>query len=119
MFLLTQKRFVLLTICITVFAGIFRSYNFINRLSLGADQVSFLLLSRYALFHHKLPLWGPFSSAGPFQTGGEWYWLVMAAQAVYPFSIITPWIVFVGLSILFVYLMIQFEKSLSVRNLVS
>lgn len=112
MFILAQKRFVLLTICITAFAGIFRSFNFLNRLSLGTDQISFLLLSRYALFNFKLPLWGPFSSAGPFQTGGEWYWLLMAAQAVYPFSIITPWIVFVGLSVLFVFLIIQLGKEL-------
>lgn len=112
MFTLTQKKYLLLTIIICVVAGFFRFYNFFNRLSLGVDQVSFLLLSRYALFNHKLPLWGPFSSAGPFQTGGEWYWLIMAAQAPFPFSIITPWIVFTAVSVLFVFLIIQFGKEL-------
>lgn len=76
-----------------------RFYNYSSRWALWVDQASFALLTRYAFFHHKLPLLGQFTSAGPFQAGGEWYWLLMIFQAFYPNSLLAPW---VGITILYV-----------------
>ena len=98
-------------------ATILRFYAYDRRWAPGADQVSFALLSRFALFHHHLPLFGPFSSAGPFQTGGEWYWLIMAGQAIFPFSFLTPWVVFTIFYVVFVFLIYVVAKEIGGKNL--
>jgi len=92
---------------------ILRFYNYSARWVLWVDQASFALLTRYALFNHRLPLLGPFSSAGPFQTGGEWYWLMMLMQAFYPWSLITPWVGISVLGVVFVLAMMLLAKELA------
>lgn len=93
-------------LCILLFAAFLRFYNYENRWGLAYDQAHDVLLARYALENYKIPLVGPFSSAGPFQTGGEWYWIIMAATAVYPNAIITPWIAMTLLSLVFLYVLV-------------
>lgn len=93
-------------------AAFLRFYNFENRWGLAYDQAHDALVARYALKEHKIPLLGPFSSAGAFQSGGEWYWFIMLATAVYPYSVLTPWIMLTILYIFFVLLIILLGKEL-------
>lgn len=73
-------------------ALILRFYNYFERWGLAYDQAQFAIVARFALESHKLPLLGPFSSGGPFQTGGEWYWVVMTGTSLFPTSIISAWV---------------------------
>ncbi len=94
-------------IAIFLLAVFLRFYNYENRWGLGYDQAHDAIVARYALQNFKIPLVGPFSSAGPFQTGGQWYWFVMAGVAVYPFSILSPWVFTTLLSLAFVFLIMR------------
>lgn len=100
------------TAAIVVLAAFLRFYDYGNRWVLHVDQASFAVHARYALFHAKLPLFGQFTSAGPFQAGGEWYWFLMIAQAFYPFSILTQWVVLTIVYIIFVYLIVLLGERL-------
>ena len=71
------KRIVVATWIIVGIAFVLRFYNYNNRWGLAYDQAHDALVARYALEAGKIPLVGPFSSAGAFQTGGEWYWIIM------------------------------------------
>lgn len=90
-----------------------RFYNYENRWGLAYDQAHDAVVAQYALEAHKIPLVGPFSSAGPFQTGGEWYWLIMTAIALYPSAVIAPWIFLSLTYVLFVYIIILVGKELA------
>lgn len=92
---------------IIVLSIILRFYNYQDRWGLAYDQAHDALVARYALEAHKIPLLGPFSSAGPFQTGGEWYWFIMVGTALYPYWVLTPWIFLTVIHVVFVYLMIR------------
>lgn len=99
-------------VLLILFAAILRFYNYENRWGLAYDQAHDALVARYALEAHKIPLVGPFSSAGPFQSGGEWYWFIMAATAFYPNAVITPWVILTLFHVLFVLLIIFVGKEL-------
>ncbi len=107
-----KHSIIIVTVGIVLLAFILRFYDYGNRWELGYDQAHDALVARAALAEHKIPLLGPFSSAGPFQTGGQWYWFIMAATALYPASVLTPWIVLTLIYVFFVYLMIQFGTEL-------
>ncbi|MCL4359720.1 glycosyltransferase family 39 protein [Patescibacteria group bacterium] len=81
-----------------------RFVDYPSRWGLAYDQAHDALLSRFALAAHKLPLLGPFSSAGPFQTGGEWYWFIMAGTFLGRGELIAPWVAMTCLSVLFVFM---------------
>lgn len=87
---------------IIILAIFLRFINFDNRWGLGYDQASFALVGKYAADAHVIPLLGPFSSSGPFQTGGEWYWLVAVGHILFPGIVIGPWIFMGMLSLVFV-----------------
>ena len=110
--LLGSHWFVICLLSILTIATILRFYNYENRWGLAYDQAHDSIVARYALENHKTPLVGPFSSAGPFQTGGEWYWFIMAATFFYPNAIITPWVVLTLLHSLLVLLIIFIGKEL-------
>ena len=103
-------------IVVLVIAIFLRFYNYSNRWGLAYDQAHDAIIARHALQQHLIPLVGPFSSAGPFQTGGEWYWIIMLGTSLYPFKVITPWLFITGLSLLFVYLMIRVGTRLMDRK---
>lgn len=90
---------------IILIACFFRFYNYYNRWGLAYDQAQFSVVARYALETFQIPLLGPFSSGGPFQTGGEWYWIVMLGTVFYPNNILSPWIFVTLLTILAVFVM--------------
>lgn len=71
----------------------FRFFEYENRLGFAYDQARDVIVSRFAVQNHGLPLTGPFSSAGPFVYGPQWYWILMGMILTYPFSIYTPWVI--------------------------
>lgn len=99
-------------IALLLFAAILRFYDYAHRFALASDQAGFAIVSHYALETKQLPLLGPFSSAGPFQTGGEWYWYIMVGSVLFPPSIIAPWIFLTLSSVALVFLMVLIGKAL-------
>jgi hypothetical protein len=98
-----KKHQYLIALILIIFLAIFlRFINYENRWGLAYDQAHDALLARYALSKHLLPLLGPFSSGGPFQTGGEWYWFIMLGTIVFPWATLTPWIFLTILYVFFV-----------------
>jgi hypothetical protein len=89
---------------IVVLAIILRFSNYDNRWILGGDQSSFALNARYMISSHSLPFLGPFSSAGPFQTSGIWYWIIALGTLLNPHLIYSPWIFLTCIYVLFVIL---------------
>ncbi|MCX6782599.1 MAG: hypothetical protein NTZ20_01190 [Candidatus Levybacteria bacterium] len=106
----SANKFLIFASCIVMFAIFLRFYNYENRWGLAYDQAHDAIISKYALDNHKLPLLGPFSSAGPFQTGGEWYWLLMIPLSLYPNSIYSPWIFITIIYVFFVGMCIYVGK---------
>ncbi|HEX8931639.1 MAG TPA: hypothetical protein VF810_00610 [Patescibacteria group bacterium] len=107
-----KHSFTFVVLSIVIVAAFLRFYNFGNRWGLAYDQAHDAMIARYALAHFKLPLLGPFSSAGAFQTGGEWYWIVMLGTAMFPWLIMGPWVLITSSYILFVFLIILLAKEL-------
>jgi hypothetical protein len=107
-----KNWFVIGIFTLVFFAALLRFYNYDNRWGLGYDQAHDVLVARYALEDQKIPLLGPFSSAGPFQTGGEWYWFIMASTLVYPNTVITPWVVLTSIYVIFVLLVTLLGKEI-------
>jgi hypothetical protein len=105
-----QKNFVYLVIAICILGAGLRFYNYPNRWGLAYDQARDALVARSALDQTKIPLVGPFSSAGPFQTGGEWYWLIMLGTQFSPSRVIAPWVFMTSLYVLYIALLIYFGK---------
>lgn len=97
---------------ILLIAIFLRFYNYDNRWGLAGDQAHDAIVARYALENQKIPLLGPFSSAGAFQTGGEWYWIIMFGTQVFPQSVIAPWVFITVLSVFFVFLIIKIGERL-------
>lgn len=97
-------RFIMCSLIVIVLAATFRFYDYQNRYVLGADQARDAIIARFALTKHMLPLTGPFSSAGPFFTGPEWFWFVMLGSILYPGSFLSPWVLLTCLFILAVYI---------------
>lgn len=75
-------------VVLVLLAGWLRLVRFHDRWGLAYDQAHDALVARYAIEHGKIPLVGPFSSAGQFQTSGIWYWYIMAASVP---DLSTPW----------------------------
>lgn len=111
-FLKSNTCYYILFILLIVGALFLRFYNYENRWRLAYDQAHDATLARYALEQGKIPLLGPFSSAGPFQTGGQWYWIVMVGTAAFPFWVNGAWIFMTFLYVLFVILIILFANKL-------
>lgn len=103
--LFLKQHYFLIGIIILAFLGAFlRFYDFTNRWGFAYDQAHDVIVARFAISHFKLPLLGPFSSAGPFQTGGEWYWFVMLGAILFPFFINGPWVFLAITGVIFIVL---------------
>lgn len=90
-------------ILLTVFL---RFYHYDMRWGFAYDQIHDALVARYSLLHVKLPILGPFSSAGAFVTGPEWYWFIMIGMLWDPFWILSPWIFITFLYCASVYVLV-------------
>ncbi len=78
---------------IVVLAIVLRFARYNERWALAYDQARDAIIAQEVLNGKPMPAIGPFSSAGNFTTGPIWYWFVVAATAIYPHAILTPWIV--------------------------
>jgi len=109
-----QKHWYGISIClILLIAAAFRFYGYDHRWGLAYDQAHDVIVAREAIRQHKLPQLGPFSSAGPFVTGPEWYWFIMFGTFFFPNSIMSPWIFLTICFVAAVYWMISAGKELN------
>lgn len=92
---------------ILVLSFFLRFYNYGERFGLAYDQAHDAIVAHYAVENKLIPLVGPFSSAGPFQTGGEWYWFIMIGSLLVPNIVSSPWIFLTLTYILFVYFLVK------------
>ncbi len=102
---------------ILLFSTFLRFYSYDTRWGLAYEQAWFAVIARHALSTFQLPLLGPFASGGPFQTGGEWFWIVMAGTLLNPFSVISPWVFISMLSVFQVYLLYVLGKHYGGKSL--
>ena len=87
------KNRIIFLLFFIILLGIFlRFVNFENRFGIAADQARDILIVRQALTQHTLPLIGPFSAAGSFVFGPFWYWIFMIPIALFPNSLLAPWV---------------------------
>src|SRR5579859_1990109 len=118
MYIFLKTHWFGIIICfIILFASLLRFYNYTNRYGIATDQAHDALVARAALHNHTLPSVGPFSSAGPFVMGPEWYYFIMITTALYPFSSLTPWIFLTLTYVFFVYIMMLLGKEIGGKRL--
>jgi hypothetical protein len=89
-------------ILIILIAAILRFAFYSNRLILNQDQGRDATIALYANRSGIFPIIGSPSSAGPFNFGPWYFWLIMFWERVFPF-VIGPWIGFTLMSILSVF----------------
>ncbi|EKD86796.1 MAG: hypothetical protein ACD_37C00141G0003 [uncultured bacterium] len=111
-----KNYFTVSLICLLLLSLFLRFYNYQNRWGLALDQAHDGLIARYALGALKIPLVGPFSSAGPMQTGGEWYWFIMLGTVFNKSEVMSPWIFLTLTYVLFVLLITLLGKELISKN---
>lgn len=90
-------------IVIILVAIFWRFWNFDNRWVLNQDQARDAIIGLYALRHNIWPEIGSPSSAGPFNFGPWYDWLIMFWEKVIP-TINGPWIGFAMMSVVSVIL---------------
>lgn len=109
---INKNWFTVSVVVIMTLAFILRFYDYQNRFGLAYDQAHDAVIARYAIEKKLIPLVGPFSSAGPFQTGGEWYWFIMLGSLLIPTLLASPWIFLTLTYVLFVFLIIKIGKKI-------
>lgn len=107
--ILTWNPWLIVVIILSIFL---RFYNYYNHWGLAVDQAHDVLVARYILTSGKIPLLGPFSSAGPFQMSGFWYWFIALSTAVYTRMVITPWVMLTIIYVLLTYIMYLIGKEM-------
>jgi hypothetical protein len=111
------NRELILYASIILLALLLRFVRYDQRWGLAYDQARDAIIGREVLTGKSIPLIGPFSSAGNFTTGPVWYWFVIAATAVFPFAVITPWVVMTLTYILMVYVLIRIGRAIGGNTL--
>jgi hypothetical protein len=107
-FLKRKYQYVILGILLLAFS--LRFVNYQNRWGLAHDQARDAIMGRLAVSEHLIPEIGPFTQAGSVVMGPLWYWLVALATAVYPWHILTPWVVLTFSFVLVVVVMIAIGR---------
>ncbi|MBI4066939.1 glycosyltransferase family 39 protein [Candidatus Gottesmanbacteria bacterium] len=97
-------------------ATILRFYRFPNRWGLLSDDARDVLIAKEALGRHELPLFGSFSSAGPFVFGPLFYWYIMSSYLLFPDALTIPWVILGFLGILTVLLAVKIGNVLAGRR---
>ncbi len=113
---LKRHWFLVGIISIIILAATLRFYSYSDRWGLAYDQAHDAIIAQYSISHAQLPLLGPFSSAGAFQTGGEWYWILMLGSILVPFLPNGPWIFLTLAQLIFVVSMIFLGRKLIGRG---
>ena len=113
-----KKHWYIISILIIIIFAIFlRFYNYENRWALAGDQARDAIIARESLHTLTPAVLGPFSSAGNFTTGPVWYWWLTLTTMIFPYSVLTPWIMLTATYIAFVYVMILIGKELGGKPL--
>ncbi|MCX8009126.1 MAG: hypothetical protein N3A54_05525, partial [Patescibacteria group bacterium] len=73
----TKIQILLFISFILMLSCFLRFFRYSDRWGLAYDQAHDALIARHAIASGQMPLVGPFSSAGPFQISGVWYWFIM------------------------------------------
>lgn len=94
-----ENRWLILIILLAIFLR-FAFYS--SRLTLNQDQARDAIIALYANKTNFLPPIGPPSSAGPFNFGPWYHWVIMFLEKIIPFSI-GPWIAFTLMSVVSVF----------------
>lgn len=107
---LIQKNYQYIILGILLLAIFFRFVNYQNRWGLAHDQARDAIMGRLAVTEHLIPEIGPFTQAGSVVMGPLWYWLVAIATAVFPWHIMTPWIILTFTFVIVVMVMIAIGR---------
>lgn len=90
-------------------AIILRFYNYANRWVLNQDQARDAVIGLFGLRNGLWPEIGSPSSAGPFNFGPWYHWLIMIFEKILPFAA-GPWVAFTFLSVISVLLFAMIGK---------
>lgn len=81
-------------LAVVLFLSFFaRYYRFDNRFVLNQDQTRDTIMVMYAIDHHQALLLGSAASAGPFNFGPTYHWLIGLSKLILPLST-APWLLF-------------------------
>lgn len=103
-------------ILILLLATILRFYDYQNRFVLNQDQARDVSIALFSIRNGQIPLVGSPSSAGPFNFGALYDWLVILVTVLFPFTS-GPWVAFTLLSIFCVLLFYKIGKNLGNEQL--
>ncbi len=104
---MTQKTYLRLSLLIFILALFLRFYRLSGRFGFHYDQARDALVGYQAVKLGKIPLNGPFTSAGPFVFGPFFYYLIMCAYFILPYTLMAPQIMLSLLNALFPLVMIK------------
>lgn len=86
-----------------------RFFDYPNRYILNQDQGRDASIALYCIRNNILPLIGSPSSAGPFNFGPYYFWIIMLFQKIFPFFL-GPWFGFTLLATIAVYFYFKIGK---------
>lgn len=102
-----DKLYFLLSVLIVILAAFLRFYRLSDRWQIHYDGARDAIIGSQALKLGKIPLNGPFASAGPFVFGPIFYHLIILSYLVFPKVIIAPQIMMAAMNTLYVYVMLK------------
>ncbi|OGG27239.1 hypothetical protein A2960_00260 [Candidatus Gottesmanbacteria bacterium RIFCSPLOWO2_01_FULL_39_12b] len=111
------NRYHIAVILIVLVSFILRFYRLWDRWGIGSDDARDITIAMESIRRRQLPLFGSFSSAGPFVFGPLFYWFIIISYLVFPFGIPTPWIILSLIGVINVYLLILIGKMLGGNKL--
>lgn len=101
---------------IVTLAAVLRFINYPKRWILDQDQARDAIIGLFSIREGILPLIGPPSSAGPFNFGAHYYYIIYLFTLLSPFSYLGIWIYFTLLSLVTVVLLYLLGRSLIDRT---
>jgi glycosyltransferase involved in cell wall biosynthesis len=116
-YLKSLRKYHYAMLLIIVLATFLRFYHFSSRWGLGGDDARDVMIALEALRRHEIPIFGSFSSAGPFVIGPIFYWLMMLSYIVMPFTLSAPWVVIATAGIITVILLAYCGKLIAGEKL--
>jgi len=105
-----KKYFIQLLIIVLAFSALLRLFNFYNHIALQSDTTRDIAIAKEAIERREIPVTGSFSSAGPFVFGPTFYWFLMISYLIWPFSLLTPWVIVQLIGLLTVATFMYFGK---------
>jgi len=111
----TDKKIIVSWLAILAVAIFWRFWNYENRWVLNQDQGRDATIGLYAIRNNLIPEIGSPSSAGPFNFGPWYLWLIMGWEKLLP-TINGPWIGFTLLSVLSVVVYANIGKMMGGRR---